>query len=134
MRQGKLLIVDDNTDLTLIMARRFRSQGYAVVTGSDGDQALSLFERERPDILLLDMQMPGLDGAAVLNEIRKIDRDLDIIIMSGDIHAAQARMAIVGGACDCVAKPFDMEYLDLSISTRMLLRCGPPAPTDAPLF
>jgi two-component system response regulator AtoC len=125
MSLGKLLIVDDDKDLVNVLADRFRSQGYAVATGYDGDEALSLFKRERPDILLLDIRMPRLDGVAVLRSIRKVDPKVGIVIMSGDADSGQARMIIEDGACDFVVKPFDPEFLDLAVASHLLVRRGP---------
>jgi len=125
MPQGKLLIVDDNADLVKILAARFAAQGYHVITGTDGDDALDLYSRERPDVMLLDIHMPRLDGAAVVRQIRELDHEVGLIVMTGDHDHERAKMLVDEGVCDFILKPIDMGYLETSVSTQMLVRRSP---------
>ncbi len=90
----KILIVEDDQTLRNILEKKFGMEKYNIVTAADGDKALEIVFAEKPDLVLLDIMMPGLNGIAVLKQIRRDPwgKDLPIIIMSNldySIHAAE---------------------------------------------
>jgi two-component system, response regulator, stage 0 sporulation protein F len=112
---GRLLIVDDEESVREVLSDYFVDRGYAVITASDGPGALAAFARERPDIVLLDIRMPGLDGLNVLKRLREADPDVAVIMVTANEDVDLARQTLSVGAFDYVAKPFDFEHLDRAV-------------------
>jgi diguanylate cyclase (GGDEF)-like protein len=102
-----VLVADDDPDIRELVAMRLRAAGYDVVTARDGEEALSRAFEERPDLLLLDISMPGLDGLEVC---RRIQRDgptaPPVIFLTARAHPAGAVEGLEAGATDYVTKPF----------------------------
>ncbi len=80
---SKLLIVDDELDTREFAANFFRKRKYEVVDAGNGKQALELFEKEKPNLILLDIKMEGMDGIEVVRRIREKDKLIPIIMVSG---------------------------------------------------
>jgi len=106
-----ILIVDDNEDLQFNLSNIIRSEGYSVLTAGDGSTALMLVESKSPELVLLDMRLPGMDGMKTLEEIRKIDNNVIVIMLTafGEVKGAVNAMKL--GAFDYLTKPFDNEEL-----------------------
>ncbi len=117
-RPGKALLVDDEPAIVKILAIKLRASGYEVVTAPNGETALALFEAARPDILLLDILMPGIDGFQVLARVRACS-DVPVIVISA--VKENARKALACGADACLVKPFDVDEL-MKCVTRMMSR------------
>lgn len=112
---GRMLIVDDEDSVREVLSDYFVDRGYAVITASDGPGALAAFARERPDVVLLDVRMPGLDGLTVLKRLREADPDVAVIMVTANEDVDLARQTLSVGAFDYVAKPFDFEHLDRTV-------------------
>jgi len=84
---NRVLVVDDEPSIRLITCLQLKQAGYAVTEAEDGEHALSMLEGSRPDAVLLDLEMPGVDGLGVLEELhsRKVFDDLPVIVFS--VHA-----------------------------------------------
>ncbi len=111
----KILIADDEEQLALAVKIRFQARGYQVVTAGDGRQALELIAQQQPDLVILDILMPGMDGYSCLREInRRYGRGkLPVVILT-----ARDRMKDLfelEGIEDYVIKPFDHEDLLLRV-------------------
>ncbi|MBI2524996.1 MAG: sigma-54-dependent Fis family transcriptional regulator [Candidatus Rokubacteria bacterium] len=104
---GRILIVDDEEGIRDILSRLVRKEGFEPVTAADGQAALDLIRRESPDVLLLDIKMPGLDGMEVLRQTRELDADLPVIMITGHGFVKGAVEALRAGAHDYLVKPFD---------------------------
>jgi len=76
----KLLLVDDEKNIRLFYREEFQDEGYDVVTAPDGTTALKEFETNRPDLVVLDLQMPGMNGIEVLRRMKQIDSQVPVII------------------------------------------------------
>ncbi len=111
----KILIVDDERLIRQSLEKQLAGQGYVAVSADSGRMAISLVEEELPDLVLLDLRLPDLNGIEVLRRLREIDKSLMVIIMTayGSIDTAIA--AIRSGAYDYLTKPFDMETVLLAI-------------------
>jgi two-component system, OmpR family, KDP operon response regulator KdpE len=104
----KILIVDDEERLLRILSIKFKISGYDTITAPGGGKALELIKNEKPDVVLLDIIMPGVDGFQVLEELRKFS-DMPVIAFSA--RPENGPKAIKAGATDFVPKPFDVEKL-----------------------
>ncbi len=101
----KILIADDNRQITSILEEYAKKEGYTPVVALDGTQALALFVAEAPDILLLDVMMPGMDGFALCREIRRQSR-VPIIMVTARGEDYEKIMGLEIGADDYIVKPF----------------------------
>jgi two-component system response regulator (stage 0 sporulation protein F) len=129
---GRILIVDDEAPVLEVLSEYFATQGYAVDTASNGAEALAAAERLRPDLVLLDVRMPGMDGVEVLRKLRDLDRQLAVIMVTANEDVALARETLKIGAFDYVSKPFDFRYLDRAVAAGLVQTAGPFSPVVAP--
>ena len=111
----KVLIVDDEQQLALAIKIRLQSKGYQVTTASDGQQALALIEQESPDLVILDVLMPVLDGYSCLREINRRFGRGKIPIMILTARDRMKDLFELEGIEDYIIKPFDHEDLLLRI-------------------
>lgn len=116
----KLLIIEDEPDLLASLARGFRKKGYAVDTAEDGTDGLELFLINEYDLILLDLNLPSLDGLEVLKEIRKENQTQRVLILSARSSVPDRVVGLDTGANDYLPKPFD--FLELDARVRTLLR------------
>lgn len=115
----KILVVDDEASIRRILETRLSMIGYAVVTAADGEEALTTFRREQPDLVVLDVMMPKLDGYGVCQELRK-ESDVPIIMLTALGDVADRITGLELGADDYVVKPFSPKELEARI--RSVLR------------
>ena len=110
-----VLIVDDNEDLRWTLSNILKDEGYEVIAVGDGEQGIKEVKKKSPDLVLLDIKLPGMDGMKSLEEMKKIDDGLIIIMLTayGDVKSAVKAMKL--GAYDYLAKPFDNEGMFLTI-------------------
>ena len=94
----KVLIIDDEKDILESLASILRDEDFQVVNAIDGQEGLSIFEKEKPEVVLLDIWMPEMDGLQVLKAIKEKDRDAIVIVMSGHGTISTAVEAVkIGG-------------------------------------
>lgn len=105
-----VLIVDDEEKIVDVVAAYLRSAGYEALCAYDGEEALSLFENASPDLVILDLMLPGLSGSAVCEAIRKRSR-VPIIMLTAKVEEADIISGLQGGADDYVLKPFSPRQL-----------------------
>ena len=111
----RILIVDDDKDLRFNLSCILKEAGHEVIAAGDGKQALNVFSRRVPDLVLLDIGLPGMDGVELLEAMKKIEKDLPIIMLTARSDAKSAVKAMKSGAFDYITKPFDNEELSLII-------------------
>ena len=111
----KILIVDDERLVRQSLEKGLAGQGYAAISADNGRSAISLVEEEAPDLVILDLKLPDLNGIEVLKRLREIDRNLPVLIFTayGSIDTAIAAIRL--GAYDYLNKPFDLETILLSV-------------------
>ncbi|MBN1665115.1 MAG: sigma-54-dependent Fis family transcriptional regulator [Deltaproteobacteria bacterium] len=102
-----ILVVDDEEEIRNILRLLLKKDGFRVFTASDGREAMQKLFSEKPDAVLLDVRMPGLDGMEVLKKIKQIDNDLPVILITAYAESRQAVTAMKEGAYDYLSKPFD---------------------------
>jgi CheY-like chemotaxis protein len=118
----RLLLVDDELDFRNAAGRALRRQGFQVSEAGSGEHALELLPLDRPDIVILDLKMGGMDGIETLEQIRRVDRDLPVLILTGHGRYEHALAGIQLGVVDFVQKPVDLEILGARV--RELVRGG----------
>lgn len=106
-----ILIVDDEEDLCTILDNSLSQDGYRVLTAFNGTMALQLVKKEEPDLVLLDIKMPGMNGVEVLRRIRKMKKETVVIMFTAHGTLETARRAMELGAYDYVTKPIDLFFL-----------------------
>lgn len=112
----RVLVADDERTIRELLERFLRRRGCVVALASDGRETLACLRREQPDMLLLDIRMPGPDGLEVLRVIREEQLPVGPIwAISGYATDEEAREALRLGAADFINKPLDLEYLDWSL-------------------
>jgi len=111
MKKIKLLIVDDEIPQQKILRVCFEKRGFNVTTAGSGKQALALFEKEKPDVVLTDMKMGGMSGMQLLKEIKNKSEKTEVILITayGDVEVAVE--ALKSGAADFILKPVDLNNL-----------------------
>ena len=106
MEQNKILVVDDDTNISELLRLYLEKDGYSVITCTDGQQAIELEKSEKPDLMLLDIMLPKFDGWQVCREVRKTS-DVPIIMITAKSETFDKILGLELGADDYVSKPFD---------------------------
>src|SRR3954469_6347275 len=119
---GSVLVVDDDGDVRALVAELLTRAGYDVTQATNGREALKLFFDERPDLVLLDISMPELDGWATLERIRELS-DVPVVMLSALGAELEKVRALRAGADDYVTKPFGRQELLARVET--VLRRAP---------
>ncbi len=138
-RQGvnmekKVLIVDDEERVVQSIAGVLGDEGFQVATARSGEEALRVFQKENPDVTLLDIWMPGMDGIEVLKRLKAMVPDCRVIMISGHATISTAMAAVKSGAFDFIEKPLSLDALLMTIrraleSQKELPEAGPPEET-----
>jgi len=111
---AKLLIVDDETDVREFAANFFRKRKIDVTTASSGEEALSLLENQKPDLVLLDIKMGGIDGIETLKRIRAFDKNIKVVMVTGrkpEDENSSSKCAELG-VFDYISKPLELDELE----------------------
>jgi len=111
----KVLVVDDEEDILEVIQDRLEAYGFTVVTAGNGVEALRKLSMEKFDGIFLDVKMPDMGGIEALEEIRKRDKKIPIIIITSSTTKDSALEAMAKGANDYVLKPFEWEELKAKI-------------------
>lgn len=126
MAKPKILVVDDEQLIRWSLEKNLQKQGYEVITAGSGEDALKLAGEEAPDLMLLDIQLPGMNGIAVLEKIKEFEEDIIVIMVTalGILETAVKAMRL--GAFDYINKPFNLDELSIivkkALETRELRR------------
>ena len=111
-----VLVVEDSRSLQRLCSVFLEKHNYRVVQALCGDEALELIERENPDIAIVDLGLPDRKGLDLLSEIRVINEDLQVIIMTAQSTLDNAVAAMRLGACDFITKPVDFTNMERSLA------------------
>lgn len=130
-----ILVVDDEKDIVEMIAFNLQRNGYDVITAHNGNDALDLAEQQTPDLILLDLMMPGLDGTEVTRRLKADPRTkkIPLVMLTAKSEETDVVVGLTLGADDYVAKPFSMKIL-LARLTTVLRRAesGNGSPADEP--
>ena len=117
MANGKVLVVDDQMGIRILLCEVLQSAGYDTLEAPNGQVAIELSQNKQPDVILLDMKMPGMDGMQILKAIRAAGSSAKIIMMTAYGELDLIREAMELGASSFLTKPFDIEAIREAIET-----------------
>jgi two-component system, response regulator, stage 0 sporulation protein F len=115
----KLLIVDDQYGIRILLNEVFQKEGYQTYQAANGVQALSIIESDRPDLVLLDMKIPGMDGIEILKRLKQIDSTIEVFIMTAYGELDMIQQAKDLGAITHFAKPFDIDEIRSAVKAQI---------------
>jgi CheY-like chemotaxis protein len=107
----RVLLVDDEVDFISALAERLRIRDYETRLANSGAAALLEIEKESPDVVLLDLKMPGMSGMETLGKIKAHDPSIEVIMLTGSVDTQVGESALNAGASDHMVKPFGIEAL-----------------------
>lgn len=107
----KILIIDDEKDLLRFFKKILREEGYSVVTACGGLEGIKRNNDSDPDLIMLDLKMPGIDGIEALRRIRKKDKDVTVIILTGYGTLETTKAAEALNVYGYASKPFNLENI-----------------------
>ena len=113
--KAKILVIDDDTSLRRVLEYNLQEAGYEVQAASSGEEGLYLFEQSRPDLVITDMKMPGMDGLMLLKSVKERAPEMVVVIITAFGTIDVAVEAMKAGAHDYITKPFNREALKLTI-------------------
>jgi two-component system, OmpR family, response regulator CpxR len=108
---SKVLLVDDEREFVQTLSERLQMRDYASAVAYDGEEALSILADEEPEVMVLDLKMPGIDGLEVLKRVRREHPSVEVIVLTGHGSKEVERECLELGACAYLEKPVDMETL-----------------------
>lgn len=118
----KILVVDDDPDSLSIISEALHWEGYSVTKVSSGPEALKLISVQFHDLVILDVNMPGMDGIATLQDLRRLENYVSVIFISGNSESESVVNGLDAGADDYIAKPFDPRELLARVRTQLRIK------------
>ncbi|PLX87050.1 MAG: DNA-binding response regulator, partial [Desulfuromonas sp.] len=122
MRKTRILVVDDEHLIRWSLEQSLLKQGYDVVTAASGEDALKQVQEDPPELVLLDIQLPGMDGLEVLSKVKAIDEEIIVIMVTALGVLETAVKAMRMGAYDYINKPFNLDELSIIIKKALETR------------
>jgi two-component system OmpR family response regulator len=130
--EARLLVVDDEPNIRELLSASLRYAGFEVATAADGQQALALADSFRPDLLVLDVMMPGLDGFGVVRRMRQSGRHTPVLFLTARDAAEDKVSGLTLGGDDYVTKPFSLDEVIARIRAVLRRTAGAQQAADAP--
>ena len=118
-RDKKVLIVDDQYGIRVLLFEILDKEGYQTFQAANGKQALEIVVNEAPDLVILDMKIPGMDGLEILKEIKKIAPDTKVVMMKAYGELDMIKEATQLGALTHFTKPFDIDELRTVVNNQL---------------
>ena len=122
MRREKILVIDDDESLRRVLEYNLAQEGYAVLSAASGEQGLELLKKEGADVVVTDVRMPGMDGLQVLEGARKVDPNIQVVILTAFGTIEMAVEAMKAGAFHYISKPFNRDELKLTLKKALQLK------------
>lgn len=119
MEKKKVLIVDDQNGIRILLMEVFNSEGYATFQAANGKLALDIVRNESPDLVLLDMKIPGMDGLEILKHLKEIDPAIKVIMMTAYGELDMIKEATNLGALMHFTKPFDIDEMRVAVNMQL---------------
>ncbi len=113
MKKGKILVVDDEVNITQILEFSIGSEGYEVITAANGEEAIDKARREQPDLIILDIMMPKIDGyeACRILKTNPLTKNIPVVLLTAKGRDIDKRLGYEVGATDYIVKPFSPNKL-----------------------
>jgi two-component system, response regulator, stage 0 sporulation protein F len=115
----KVLIVDDQNGIRILLMEVFNSEGYTTYQAANGKLALDIVRKESPDLVLLDMKIPGMDGLEILKHLKEIDPAIKVIMMTAYGELDMIKEATNLGALMHFTKPFDIDEMRVAVNMHL---------------
>lgn len=115
----KILVVDDELDICDFVKNFFQERGYEVLTALSGEDAIEVTKREKPELILLDVKMKGMDGLAALKHLKELNRKQKVIMVTALEDQDKMDEACRQGACDYILKPLMLDYLENAVEKNL---------------
>ncbi len=119
---SNILVVDDDADIREVLGDRLESLGYRVSAAETARAGLELLERQNPQLVLLDIEMPDMNGIDMLREIRRREHDVTVVMITAYGTIERAVEAMKEGALDFIPKPFEPDHVALIVGRDQLCR------------
>ncbi|ASR49621.1 response regulator [Paenibacillus kribbensis] len=119
MEKKKVLIVDDQNGIRILLMEVFGSEGYETFQAANGKIALEIVEKEPPDLVLLDMKIPGMDGLEILKHLKAMNPDIKVIMMTAYGELDMIKEATELGALMHFTKPFDIDEMRIAVNKQL---------------
>ncbi|MFD1957080.1 response regulator [Paenibacillus thailandensis] len=119
MDKKSVLIVDDQNGIRVLLMEVFNSEGYHTYQASNGKIALEIVKEHSPDMVLLDMKIPGMDGLEILKHIKSINKDIKVIMMTAYGELDMIKEATDLGALMHFTKPFDIDEMRIAVNMQL---------------
>ncbi|MGW8959674.1 response regulator [Paenibacillus sp. NPDC055715] len=119
MEKKKVLIVDDQNGIRILLMEVFGSEGYETFQAANGKIALEIVEKEPPDLVLLDMKIPGMDGLEILKHLKTMNPDIKVIMMTAYGELDMIKEATELGALMHFTKPFDIDEIRIAVNKQL---------------
>jgi two-component system, response regulator, stage 0 sporulation protein F len=121
----KLLVVDDESEICEFLKSFFEERSYNVTVANSGEQALDVMKREKPQVVLLDIKMPGMDGVQTLREIKTKYPKAKVIMVTAIETRDKIEECLRLGADNYITKPLSLEYLENDVREKIESSCKP---------
>lgn len=122
---AKILVVDDEQAIRILFDRLLSRNGYEVILAENGQEALELLERKHPNAVVVDLNMPGMDGIAVLKDIRLVDRKVPVIVLMGTRIGEMEQQLYASGVTEFLEKEFALYRLVDSLQRHLKVAGAP---------
>jgi len=119
--KAKILVIDDEQAICDLLKRFLTKRGYEVTVANSAEEGISKLEGEKPEVVLMDIRMPGMNGIEAVKKIRDIDEKVGIIMATAVLDERMAKEAIDLGASDYIIKPFDLDYLEKTLLVKLTM-------------
>ena len=113
--ENRILIVDDEEEICSMLARRLARKGYSPVTANNGREALDHFYKDNFSLIISDIKMPDMNGIEFLKNVKAVNPNIMVIMMTAFPEIDRVVEAMRLGACDFILKPFDLDQVVLSV-------------------
>lgn len=121
-KQATILIVDDEPEIGRLVGEFLQRRGYRTKTAANGEEALTMIREEPPDLALLDIYMPGINGVEVLRRLKEAHSSVGVIMLTASQDEPLLKMALDLGAFDVLSKPVDLDQVELAVMVKLVMQ------------
>ena len=116
----KILVVDDDLAICNMLKKFLTKKDYEVIVALSGEEAIRKVKEERPHVVLLDIRMPGMDGIETLKQIREVDKEVGVVMITAVEDEETGKKCVEFGAYDYVIKPLSLDYLETVLTVKLI--------------